>query len=234
MAATENPRAVIGGNNPPDPIDEISAQFEDYRIEAENWTDGTEVENEGQMNQVDTLRKAMRDFRLSLEKGQKSAAAPLHDAWKAELARWKPTIDDVKRIEDCLVAVVGAFKKKLDAQKEAERRAAWEAANRARIEAEEAARKAAATDLEAQRQAAAAAQAAIDAEAAAQAAQRDTVKGMRHVTKYEITDHRALLNWIARNRRDDLTAFIEQWAQKNHKPDPKADGLEVWTEREAY
>jgi hypothetical protein len=228
-----NAPAPIGHNNPPDPIDQIETQFADVRTEAENWTDGTTVENEGQMNAVDVLRKSMRDYRLALEKGQKSASAPLHDAWKAEVARWKPTIDDAKRIEDCLVAVVGAFKKKLEAQKEAERRAAWEAANKARQEAEEAARKAAATDLEAQRAAADAAQAAIDAQAAAQAAQRDTVKGMRTVTKYEITDHKALLNWIARNDRDAMTAFIEAWAQKNHKT-TNADGLNVWQEKEAF
>jgi hypothetical protein len=226
--------ALIGHNCPPDPIDAITAQYEAEREEAANWLDGSPVENEGQMNAVDVLRKAMRQWRLDLEKGQKSAAAPLHDAWKAEIARWKPTIDDAKRIEDCLVAAVDGFKRKLAAQKEAERRAAWEAAQAAQREADEAARKAAASDLEAQRQAAAARQAAIDAEAAAQAASRDKVKGLRTVTRYEVTDHRALLHWLAKNRRDDVTAFLDEWARKNHKPDPGAEGLRVWHEQEAF
>ena len=34
-----NERAVIGGNNPPDPIDQICATFEASRMEAENWLD---------------------------------------------------------------------------------------------------------------------------------------------------------------------------------------------------
>ena len=70
-------------------------------------------------------------------------------------------------------------------------------------------------------------------QAAASAAAKDTVKGMRTVTKYEVTYHRALLNWIAKNARDDLTAFIDEWARRNHKDNQAAEGLKVWTEREA-
>lgn len=223
-----------GHNNPPDPIDTINGAFESDRDEAANWLDGTTVENEAQMNAVDALRKSMREWRLELERGQKSATAPLHDAYKAELARWKPTIEDAKRIEGCLIAAVDGYKRKLAEEKRAAERAAWEATEKARREAEALARAAAPTDLEAQREAEAAKQAALDAERAALAARKDTVKGMRTVTRYEITDHRDLLNWIARNRRDDVTAFIEAWAQKNHKPDPQAAGLHVWTEKEAY
>lgn len=232
-----NPRAFIGANNPPDPIDEICAAYEGPRTEAENWTDGTPVENEGQMKAVDALRKSMREWRLSLEKGQKAATAPLHDAYKAEGARWMPTIEDARRIEGCLVAAVDGFKRKLATERaEAERQAAMEAA-RKRREAEEAARTANAADLEAQRAAAQALQDADEANRAAAAARKATEeasRGTRTVTRYEITDHKALLHWIATNRRDDLTAFIEEWARKNHKPDPQANGLRVWTNKEAF
>jgi len=224
----------IGHNGAPDPIDTITASYEAEREEAANWLDGSPVESEAQMNAVDALRKAMRQWRLDLEKGQKDATAPLRAVYQAELDRWKPTIEDAKRIEGCLVATVDAFKRKLAEEKRAAEKAAWEAAEKARREAEAKAQAAAATDLEAQREAEAARQAAIDAEKAAQAARKDQVKGMRTVTKYEITDHRALLHWIAANRRDDITAFIEAWAQKHHKAHENADGLRVWTEKEAY
>ena len=36
-------------NNPPDPIDEALAPFGDVISEAENWLDGSPVENEAQM-----------------------------------------------------------------------------------------------------------------------------------------------------------------------------------------
>ncbi len=42
-----NKIAKIGVNNPPDPLDEITAPFEDFRQEAENWLDGKRAETEG-------------------------------------------------------------------------------------------------------------------------------------------------------------------------------------------
>lgn len=229
-----NPRAVIGGNSPPDPIDQITGPFEPFREEAENWLDGQPVENEAQMKAVDALRKSMREWRLALEAGQKAATAPLHEIYKAELARWKPTIEDAKRIEGCLVAAVDSFKRKLAAEKaEAERKARAEAERKMR-EAQEAARIANAADLDAQRAAAEAQYEAEKAAARAAAASKDTVKWLRTVTHHEITDHRALLNWIARNDREAITAFIEEWARRNHKKHRNADGLRVWEEKEAY
>jgi hypothetical protein len=225
--------ATIGHNNPPDPIDQINAAHEADRVEAENWLDGSPVENESQMKAVDAMRKAMREWRMALENGQKAEAAPLHDAWKAALARWKPTIEDAKRIEDGLVAAVDTFKRKLAAEKaEAERKAREEAAA-ARRAAEEAARTADASNIEAQREAARLMAEADAANKAAQAAAKDQVKGLRTVTRYEITDHRALLNWIARQDRDAITAFIEEYARREHKRLTNAEGIKVWQEKAA-
>jgi hypothetical protein len=211
-----NPREKIGGNNPPDPIDTLTAPFDGDRSEAENWLDGTPVETEAQMKAVDALRASMRQWRLGLERGQKDATAPLHEIYKAELERWKPIIADAKRIEDGLVACGDTFKRKLAAEKEAARkeaeRVAWEATR-------------------------AAAKAMEDAEAAQQAAmaeKKDTVKGLRSVTHYEVTDHRALLHYIAKEAREDVTAFIDEWARKNHKEFPNADGLRVWIAKESF
>ena len=72
------------------------------------------------------------------------------------------------------------------------------------------------------------------AQQAAMAASKDTVKGLRTVTKYEVTDHKALLNWIAKNDRDAITDFINEWARKEHKACANADGLRVWMEKEAF
>ena len=132
------------------------------------------------------------------------------------------------------MALVDDFKRKLAAEKEAARkeaeRLAWEETRKA----QEAARLADASDIEATRAAAAQMEAAEAAQKAAQAAAKDTVKGLRTVTRYEITDHRALLNFIAKNAREDVTAFIEEWARKNHKEFAGADGLRVWQEKEAF
>jgi len=224
---------TIGHNNPPDPIDEICAAYEAERIEAENWCDGQPVETEAQMHAADELRKAMRQWRIDLERGQKSATAPLYDAYKREAARWKPVVDDAKRIEKALVATVDTYKRKLAAEKRAAERAAWEAANAARMEAEAKARAAEAASIEQQREAEEAKRAAMEAEKAAQAASKDQVKGLRKVTRYRVEDHRAALHWIAKNDREAVTAFVDEYVRRHHRT-AQIDGVRVWTEREAY
>jgi hypothetical protein len=224
---------AAGHNMPPDPIDEICAAFEASRMEAENWLDGALVENEEQMKVVDALRKDMRRMRLDLQAGQKSATAPLYDAYKAEGERWKPTIEDVQRIENGLVAAVDMFKRELAKQKAEEERKARAEADRRRREAEEAARKANAADIEAQRAAAQAQREAEEAQKAAVKASKEQVKGLREVTLYEIEDYRAAINDILQNDKDALAAFIEEYVRKNHKA-REINGVRVWKEDRAY
>lgn len=224
---------TVGHNGAPDPIDAALEPYEASILEAENWLDGSPVENEAAMKAVDTLIADIRKAKSELSKAKKSSTAPLHDAWKAEIARWKPTEDDIERRLKGLAAVVDPFKRKLAAEKEASKRAAYEEAQRKEREAREAAAKANAADYEAQVEADRKAQEAMDAKKAASAANKDTVKGLRTVTKHEITDHRAALHWIAQNDRDAITAFIEDYVRRNHKT-VQIEGVKVWTEKEAY
>lgn len=229
-----NQIAQIGHNMPPDPIDEALAPFGDTISEAENWLDGQKVETEAQMKAADALLKGVKAARKAVDDAREVATKPLHDAWKGEVARWKPTQDDLDRLAKGLAALVNDFKVALAAQKESARKEAERLAFEESRKAAEAARQADASNIEATRAAAAAMDAAEAAQRAAMAAAKDTVKGLRTVTKYQITDHRALLNFIAKTARDDVTAFIEEWARKNHKQFTGADGLHVWTEKEAY
>lgn len=228
-----NAPAPIGHNSPPDPIDEALAPYGDAISEAENWLDGTPVENEDQMKAVDAVIKDIRAAKSDLAKAKKSATAPLHDVWKAEIARWKPTEDDIERRLKGLAAVVDPFKRKLAEEKEAAKRAAYEEARRKEREAEEAARKADVSDYEAATEAARLQAEAVEAKKAASAANKDTVKGLRTVTRYAIEDHRAALHWIAANDRDAVTAFIDEYVRRNHKT-AQIDGVKVWQEKEAY
>lgn len=208
--------AAIGHNNPPDPIDAITAAFTAVREEAENWLDGSPVENEGQMKAVDALIKDMKAFKKELETGQKSESAPLHDAWKGALARWKPTLDDADRIVKGLVAAVDGYKRKLAAEKaDAQRKAEAEVWEKTRA-AQEAARSANASDIEAQRAAADAAREAEEAQRLAAEASKDTVKGLRTYDVTEVLDGTALARWIWQNDRDTLTAWLDEYA-KRHK-----------------
>ena len=221
-------------NSPPDPIDAALAPFGDAISEAEGWLDGVAVATEGQMLTVDALIKEIKAARKAVDAAEESEAKPIYDAWKAAKARFKPTVDDLDRIVKGLVSVVDAFKRKLAAEKEAARkeaeRLAWEETRKA----QEAARLADAGNIEATRAAAAQMEAAEEAHRKAAEAAKDTVKCLRTVTLYEITDHKALLNWIARNDRDAVTAFIEEYARKEHKVIANAEGIRVWTEKQAF
>jgi hypothetical protein len=221
-------------NSPPDPIDEALSPYDDTITEAEGWLDGSPVENEGQMKAVDALLKNIKAAKKAVEGAQDSEAKPIYDAWKAARARFEPTITDLDRIAKGLIAAVDVFKRKLAAEKEAARKAAEAAAWEATRKAQEAARQAAASDLEAQRAAAVAQDEAERAQRASSAANKDTVKGLRTVTRYEVTDHRALLNYIAQNHRAHVTEWIEAWARDNHKAHPDAPGLHVWQDKVAF
>lgn len=224
----------LGHNNPPDPIDDALAPYGDAISEAENWLDGTAVENEGQMKAVDALLRQIKEAEKAVKGAEESEAKPLYDAWKTAKARFEPTLTDLGRMKKGLVAVVDAFKRKLAAEKAEAQRKAFQAAEEARRAAERAAREAEASDIEAQRAAACAFEAAELAQAQATAASKDKVKGLRTVTKYEITDYRAFLHWIAANDRDAITAFLDEYARKEHKVVANAEGLRVWTEKEAF
>ncbi len=228
-----NTLAKIGDNNPPDPIDEALAPYGDAIAEAENWLDGTPVETEEQMKAVDAIIKEIRSAKGDLAKAKKSATAPLHDAWKAEIARWTPTENDIDRRLKGLAAIVDPFKRKLAEEKEAAKRAAYEEARRKEREAEEAARKVDASDYAAATEAARLQSEAIEAKKAASAANKDTVKGLRTVTRYQIEDHRAALHWIAKTDRDAITEFVDEYVRRNHKA-ASIDGVKVWAEKEAY
>ncbi len=220
-------------NNPPDPIEEALAPYIDAIGEAENWLDGSPVEDEAAMKAVDALIADIRRAKSNLAKAKKSSTSPLHDAWKAEIARWKPTEDDIERRLKGLAALVDPFKRKLVAEKEAAKRAAYKEAQRKEIEARAAAAIANPSDYQSQVAADQKLQEAADSKKAASAASKDTVKGLRTVTRYEISDHRAALHWIVQNDKNAITEFIESYVRRNHKTTP-IQGVRVWQEKEAY
>jgi hypothetical protein len=229
-----NTRAVIGGNSPPDPIDTATALFGDVITEAENWLDGSLVETEAQMKAVDALIKGVKAARKAVDDARDESTRPLNEAWKAEIARWKPTQDDLDRIVKGLVGIVDGFKRKLAAEKAEAARVADAIARESADKARAAAMAADATNIEAARAADAMLAEAEELQKAAKAASKNIVKGMRTVTRHEVTDHGKLVNWINKHDKAALTAFIDEWARRNYKENQTADGLRVWTEQEAY
>lgn len=227
-------KAVIGHNNPPDPIDLALEPYGSILEEVANWLDGAEVENEGQLKATDALLKELKAARKAVDEARDEVTKPLHEAWKTEVSRWKPTQDDLDRQVKCLVAAQAPYKSRLAAEKEAARIQA-EAAATAKIEAARQAHIAAnAASLDDQRAADDLVREAEAAQRAAARAAKDTVKGMRTVQVYEIESHKDALNWIARNDREAMTAFIEEYVRRNFKGRPIDGVKKVETKKEAF
>jgi len=226
-----NDLSPIGHNNPPDPIELVTSEYSAVIEEAQNWTDGEPVTDKAGMDAVDAIIKEFKTYRTALTKAGKERTDPLHKAWKAEVAAVKVYADDADLIQKSLIATVAPFKAKLAAEQEAERKAKWEAAEKARKEAEAKAAKANAADLDAQREAEAAKLAVIEAEKAAKSV--EAVKGMRKVTRHEVCDMRALVNFIATNHKTEMAKFATEFARKNHDAIPNAI-VRTWTEKEAF
>lgn len=226
-----NAPAALGHNAPPNDIDEALAPYSEYIDEAQNWLDGKVVEDEPSMKQVDEILKNVKAAHKAASVAEESATKPLYDVWKAEKARFKPTLDDLDRLKKGLAALVSDFKKRLAAERERERREKEAEARRKAEAAAEAARQAEATDIEAMRAADEAQREAIEAQKAAKSVEK--VKGLVTVTKYEVTDERALLYWICREDREAVTAFIHEYARRNHKALGNVDGLRVWQDKVA-
>jgi hypothetical protein len=226
-------QAKMGHNNPPSPMEACATSYEAVICEAHNWADGAVVDTEEQMNSVDSLIKDIKSYRSALTKAGKEYTDPAHKAWKGMVAEVGVYNDDADLIQASLVAIVAPFKAKLVQVKEDARRAAYDAARAAERKAAEAAALADAGNIEQMREAAQSRQAALDAQKAAQASGKDTVKGLRTVTKHEVTDMRDLVNWIAKNDKPAMSVFAVEYARRNHKEAP-IDGVRVWTEREAF
>lgn len=229
----ENERAVIGGNNPPDPIDLALEHFAETLEEVGNWLDGAEVENDGQLDATDDLLKELKKARKAIDAARDECTKPLHEAWKSEVARWKPTQDDLDRQVNCLVAAQAPYKAKLEEQKREAARKAQEEAD-AKAEAARKAHLAAnAASIEEQRKADGLIKEAEAAQKLANRAAKDKVGGMRTIQVYEIESMKASLAWIAKNDRDALSDFIVSYIERHFKT-RQIDGVKVSSRKEAY
>ena len=232
-----NQLAPMGHNNPPNPIAEIVAPFDDYLTEAQALLDGGKVETEGQMKHYDEVTKGVKAAKKAVDTARDAAVEPLNKAWKDEIAFWKPAQDDLDRIIKGLVKAVDGFKQRLAAEKAEAERKAREEAYAAKRAAEEAAALAAAneTDIEAQRAAAEAIDAAADAWQHVGDLAADKVKGLRTVTTATVEDYGQAINWIRLNDREALVAFIDDYVAKATRAGVRGiTGVTITTDKKAF
>jgi hypothetical protein len=161
MADGSNPRAVIGGNDPPaeiDPFDAIKVSIDDHLTEARAWADGTEITSQEQADEVSRLIEYLRLDGDAADMLRVELKKPHDDAITEIQAKFNPLIADLKNKTPgkvplaikALKATLGAYLQKLEDEKLARAKLAREEAEATAAAAAQAARAAAPNDLEAQ------------------------------------------------------------------------------------
>jgi len=243
--------ATVGHNNPPTPFEDIKEEIDNLYLEATNWCDGTEIENEAQAGEVNKLINAIRAAVKKADDLRKEENKPF-DAGKAEVQeRYNTLIGDTKKVTGKAVMALKAAKDtltpwllKLEEEKrakEAEARAKEAAAQQA---AEEARLFQVSNDLAAREETERLEKEADRARRAATAASNDTAKAkggegrassLRTTYRAEVTDRTAFAKWIWTRRPDEMDEFLRVAADKfvaeNHKR--PIDGVTIHEERKA-
>lgn len=229
----------MGHNKPPAcllPLSDLLAPFAAYLEEADHWLDGVPVETEAQLEAVDVLLLNVKAAEKALLEARDGATRPLHEAWKAEVARWKEPLDEVERLKRGLARISNDFKVRLAEQREQEAQRLRRDAERMMRSAQDLAQTVDPGNIHSVRVADQARRAAEEAQRSAKFAEKTRVKGIRTVQKWAFIDaegRRQALHWIARNDRDALTEFIDAYVTRNFRNKP-IDGVKTWHERQVY
>jgi len=228
-ALAENPRAVIGGNNPPEPFDLSRKAITDLYDEAKLWLDGTPVETQEQADAVNTLKARIKEAAKQAEENRKAEIKPLKDQTDAIQAKYNELIGENKSVtglavkaEQACNAALKPYLLKLAQIQEAAAKAAREEAERKQQEALAAMRERDAANLQQRelaeqlvkeaKQAEEAARKAEGAKAHAKGEGRAT--GLRTVYKAVLDNEREAAAWVWQDRRTELMAFVQEQADK--------------------
>lgn len=215
--------AVIGHNSAgaaPTPYEVSRDRISEIHGEAKHWLTGEPITSQEEADAVSKLLDMIGDEIKTAEQRRRDENKPFDDG-KAEVqARYGRLIGETRSVTGTAILVRDACRKALTPWRErieAERRAAEE---QARKVAEAAAREAAlafqvtrADDLEEREEAEALTRAAKEAEAAARKASKQTATGLRTITRSQVNDYRAFLNWIGANRPEALRGMLDTYAE---------------------
>jgi hypothetical protein len=242
-----NERAVIGGNNPPEPTpyEAHKANIDDLEAEAKNFLDGEPIANEAQAKAVSKLLDDARKARTAAEAQRKVEAKPFDDGKAAVQALWTPITDEKKGrralIADTCKKVLAPWLQKL----EDEQRAVAEAARREAEEKAAAARKlleeADAANLQERMAAEAALEDAAKADRAANRAEKARPQagggdrratGLKSVWTPTLTEPSKALRHYVNEQPEELKAWLLSQAQRDVRTGRREiPGFEITEER---
>lgn len=227
MDTTDNPRAVLGGNNPPEPtpFEAMDTHIADLMETAKGFLDGEPIETAEMAAVVAKLIDEGRRAGKDADAFRKDEAKPFDDGKKAVQEKWKPIIARCDLVVDTAKKALVPYQLKLEREQAEAAAKAREEAERARQEALAAERAAhAAADLEAAERADELRKVADKADREANKAEKTapTVAveggrgiGLRTYWIAEITDRREALKHYMLNQPEALTAWLLDQAQKD-------------------
>lgn len=242
-AESLNPRAVIGGNDPPpdEPPSEppaepkwdvIKTHMDDLLTEAANWADGAEVKSQEQADAVGTLRQLLQDAATIADQARVAEKKPLDEQIAEIQDRYNAYIAPLKnkhpgKVSKAVLALgnlLTPWLNKLADEKKAREDAAREEADKAAAAAI-AARKEMdiSTDLAAADEAAALLDVAEEKAKALRSVEREKVQvqgafravGQRTYWFAEITDRKAALLHYLKERPEAFVAVIQELASSD-------------------
>ena len=226
-----NPRAALGGNMPPEPVEPtpyetVKRQIEDLYQQAADYLDGEPIATQGQADDVSKLKNMIREVMDVADAHRKAEKAP-HDIAIAEIQeRYNALIGETKKITGKAVLAVKAcndalapWLRKQAAEQEAAAKAAREEADRQREAAQAAIRAADTVNLAEREAAEQLVRDAAEAERAANAAAKAKPKAgnygrAAHLRTYHdavLTDRRLFARWCWEH---DTTAMDEYLARR--------------------
>jgi hypothetical protein len=127
-AALREAPATLGHNNPPEPssFEGFDIHLTDLFEEAKHFLDGSGVNSDAEAEAVSKLLDLIRTTSKDADKARAAEKKPHDDAGKAVQAKWKPLLDRADMAVDTCKRVLAPWL----AKKEAEARAAAEAARK--------------------------------------------------------------------------------------------------------
>lgn len=241
----DNPRAVIGDNQPPEPtpLEAFGAHVGDLMENARQFLDGEAITTQGQADDVGRLLDMCRQSAKDADKQRKAEKQPHMDAGKAVDAAWNPLIEKCElaaiTAKKALAPFLAAEQVRKDAAAAEMRRIAEDAAEKARA----AMREAAAADLAAREEAERLLKDAERADKAAGRAEKGKASaagGARAVTLRDIytpvlTDAAEALKHYRMVAGADLKAWMLEMARAEVRAGARAiPGFNIQHERVAH
>lgn len=211
----------------------LAEQIKDYAALAIGWLRKSGIKDKASLDTAANYRAEL--LRLSKEADAQRTAEkkPHDDAAKAVQAKWKPIVDEADGAANELRQALTVFMREEERRLEAERRAKWEAEQKAAEAARKAAEEARALQM---RDDPIAALTSPEPELPMAPPEPEPVKvraggqrgrktGLREVTLYTVTDHRACLAFFADH--EEIKTLVGKLAERVAKTGVAVPGLTI-------